>query len=723
MTTIRDLGMLDYHPTAEKIVETICKKTQNPNRRFYRVLLSYYLAKLASTMRVKVATRHRGTIPVNLYCINLAPSGQCKGYSTNIIEDHLIKPFRTIFMEQTLPVVSDENLAKLAVKRAYLKNEDPDVMEAAVRTEYRDLGKLRFSFDSATTAAIKQMRHKLIMAGIGAVNLEVDEIGINLLPNTDAFGSFLELFDIGKIKEKLTKNTKENVRNEELEGLTPTNLNAFGTPTKLLDGGKTEDTFYSFLDMGYARRCLFGYTRASKKTTELTAREVFDVLTDPALGTFLKDISIEFGKLADVSNYDKTITMSESVSIHQIDYQLRCERLAEKMGEHQEMAKAEMAHRYFKALKLAGAYAFIDGHSEITEDNWYAAVCMVEESGEAFTELLNRDRPYVKLAKYIADVKTELTHVDLAEDLPFYKGSAAARNDLMQMAIAWGHKHHVVIKRTMSNGIEFVKGESLKKTDLNHMIVAYSHDISDGYKNVRAPFSKLHNLILKKDTHWINHHSINGHRDDEHMVPGFDIVVLDVDKGVRIQEVITLLKDYKFLIYTTKRHAPDAHRFRLIMPMNYHMAMGQDEFKDFMDNIYDWLPFDVDTQTSQRSRKWLTHPGQHVYNDGDKLLDARLFIPKTAKNDEQKKTVQSLQSLSNLERWFVVNSRANENRNVQLHKYAMVLVDMGYDYDTVRNHVTGLNSKVEDPIDEKEIDATVMITVAKEIGKRTASAA
>jgi hypothetical protein len=720
---MRDLSTLEYHPTAEKIVETLCKKTQNPNRRFYRVVLSYYLAKMAATMRVNVETRHRGVIPVNLYCINLAPSGQCKGFSTNLIEDHLIQNFETVFMEQTLPVISDENLAKLAVKRAYLKNEDPDTMENAVRSEYRELGKLKFNFDSATPPAVKQMRHKLIMAGIGAVNLEIDEIGINLLPNSDVFGTFLELFDIGKIKDKLTKNTKENIRHEEVKGITPTNLNAFGTPTKLLDGGKTEDTFYSFLDMGYARRCLFGYTRASKKTTGLTAKEVYDVLTDPTLSDFLKETSAKFGKLADAANYKKHITMSEKVSLHQIDYQLHCERLAEKMGEHQEMAKAEMAHRFFKAIKLAGTYAFIDGHSTITEDNWYAAVCMVEESGEAFSELLARDRSYVKLAKYLASTNTEVTQVDLTEDLPFYKGSAAARNELMQYAVAWGHKHHVVIKKTMTNGIEFIKGESLKRTDLKKLTVAYSHDISDGYKSTHAPWNRLHELVLQKGLHWINHHSVNGHRDDEHMIPGFNMVVLDVDKGVKVKDVVTLMKDYKFLLYTTKRHSPSAHRFRLILPMNYHISMGPDEYRDFMNNVYDWLPFDVDTQTSQRSRKWLTHPGQHYYNDGDQLLDARLFIPKTAKNDEQKQAVQSLQSLSNLERWFIVNSKPNENRNVQLHKYAMVLVDMGYDATSVRTQVLNLNSNLDDSITEKEIDQTIMTTVHKEIGKRAAKAA
>ena len=263
--SVKDLNTLTFHPMTEKIVEILCKKTQNDNHRFFRILLSYHLTKVAAMMRVKIATRDRGDIPINLYAINLAPSGNDKGHSTNILEEHLLDQFATVFMNETYPLVAEENLAKLATKRAYIKNEDPDIELTAVTSEFRNLGKFASSFDSATTAAVKQMRHKLLMADIGSMNLEIDEIGSNLLSNAEVLSTFLELFDVGKIKQKLTKNTKENTRSEEIDGKTPTCLLLFGTPSKLLDGGKTEEEFYSFLETGYARRCLFGYEKQSNK--------------------------------------------------------------------------------------------------------------------------------------------------------------------------------------------------------------------------------------------------------------------------------------------------------------------------------------------------------------------------------------------------------------------------------------------------------------------------
>lgn len=716
---MKNLSTLTFHPTAEKIVDILCKKTQNANPMFFRVLVSYYLTKITAMMRVKIATRDRGEVPVNLYAINLAASGQGKGFSTNIIEEQIINQFKDVFFDQTYPVVVDQNLAKLAVKRAYISGDDPDVVRQAVQSEFNSLGKLAFSFDSGTTAAVKQMRHQLLMADIGSMNLEIDEIGSNLLGNMDVLGTFLELFDVGKVKQKLTKNTKENIRSEEIDGKTPTNLLLFGTPIKLFDGAKVEDEFWSFVATGYGRRCLFGYTRQSTRNKTMTPEQIYDSLTDPSVDKFLSDMSLRFGKLANILNYNKKIAVSKKVSILLIEYRQHGENLADQLGEHEEIAKAEFAHRYFKALKLAGTYAFIDGASEITDTNLYAAIKMVEESGKAFTRILNRDRNYVKLAKYISSINREVTHVDLTEDLPFYRGSNTAKHDLMQLAIAWGYKNHVVIKRKESNGIEFISGETLKKTDLSHMHLAYSDNIAVDYKNVQARFDKLYILMQKDYKHWVNHHMINGHRTEENMLPGFDMLVLDVDSGMPVKTIKLLMQDYTFLLYTTKRHTQEKNRFRMILPINYHLKLSATEYKIFMEQIFKWLPFDVDTQTSQRSRKWLTHNSHYEYNKGKYLLDARLFIPKTTKNDEQKRLIQTHQSLTNLERWFIQHSKSG-NRNNQLIKYAFMLVDMDYPIDQIETQIESLNKKFSNRLSDIELQNTIIKSTARAVVRRDA---
>ena len=54
----------------------------------------------------------------------------------------------------------------------------------------------------------KQMRHKLLLADIGALNIQVDEIASNLSGSLEVLTTYLELYDQGYMKPKLTKNTK-----------------------------------------------------------------------------------------------------------------------------------------------------------------------------------------------------------------------------------------------------------------------------------------------------------------------------------------------------------------------------------------------------------------------------------------------------------------------------------------------------------------------------------
>lgn len=707
---------MEYHPKSEEVVKVLCEKTQNNNPLFFRVQVGYYWSLLASRMRVTIDTPDRGEIPVNMYALNLSTSGSGKGFSTNILENEVIHLFDQRFVSETFPQYAEEQLPKLAVKRASRKASDPDDELVKVRKEFDGTGALMLSFDSATPAAIKQQRHKLLMANAGALNLQIDEIGANFVTNLEALTTFLELFDVGAIKQKLVKNTLENTRNEEINGRTPTNMLLFGTPSKLLNGSKTEEELYSMLETGYARRCFFGYSRVSNKVTDLSPEQVYDMLTNKQSNQVLKDLSVHLETMAGIHNMNRKLSISKDVTLRLIEYKIMCEKQANLLPEHEEIKKAEISHRYFKALKLAGAYAFIDDSFEVTEEHLYNAIKLAEESGAAFNQLLTRDRPYVKLAKYIATCKRDVTQADLVEDLPFYRGTLSQKNEMLQLATAYGYQNNIVIKKSFVDGIEFLRGESLEETDLNSMIVSWSDDVAVNYNNDFAPFDQLHNLTGVNGLHWTSHHLEGGHRSEDHAIPGFNLVVVDVDGGADLEEVKAFMKGYKYHIYTTKRHTDSENRFRLVLPLNFVLKLDAKEYKEFMQNVYDWLPFSVDDQTNQRARKWLSFNGKHFYNDGE-LLDALPFIPKTAKNEERKAILQSQQSMDNMERW-VLNNSGDGNRNNMLLRYAMILVDAGASFEQVQDRVLGLNSKMPDKLEETEILSTIMRSVSTAVAKR-----
>lgn len=709
-----DLTKVKDAPVIEEIVDVLCNKTQNTDRGFYKVEVAYFLAKMASAMRASIMTKDRGKVPINIYALCLASSGFGKGHSVNIMENDLIKGFKRRFLDETMPSISEDHLTAMAQDRSIRNNTTEEVEMDILNAEYKRLGAYPFTFDSGTTPAVKQLRDKLLLANCGSINLQIDEIGSNLIGSTEVLNVFLELYDQGLVKQKLTKNTQDNIRSDDRDGSTPTNMLLFGTPVKLLDGGQTEDMFYSFLEVGYARRCLFGIGKLDKKALySMDPAQIFARLTDPSNTAIVNKWSQHFFNLADPAKFNWQMTISDQTSINLIQYKSECERLADALPEHEEIKKAELSHRYFKALKLAGALAFVDESPEVTDTHLYQAIKLVEESGDAFGSILTREKAYMKLAKYIANSKSEVTHADLTEALPFYKSGVAARNEMMSLATAWGYKNCIVIKKSIVDGIEFFKGETLQQTNLDKMILSWSNDLAYNYQPEEGPWDQLKVLFQGTGLNWCNHRFKDGHRCNTEVLPGFNMIVVDVDGTTTINTVKELFKSYRYILYTTKRHQTEGKdRFRLVFPINYVLKLSVDEYKEFMNNIFKWLPFETDECANQASKKWSSYDGgQYFQNDGE-ILDALKFIPGTSRNDQYKKEMAKIEDLGNLERWFATQM-SEGNRNNNMFKYGMALVDSGLTFEEVSSQIKKFNKQLSNPLPEEELEKSVLVTIAK----------
>ena len=709
-----DLTNVKYAPVIEEIVDVLCNKTQNTDRGFYRIEVAYFLAKMASSMRASILTKDRGNVPVNVYALALASSGYGKGHSVNIMEDEFIKGFKRKFLTETMPEIASQHLDYIAKERSIKNSTDENLERDVAEAEYKKLGAYPFTFDSGTSPAVKQLRDKLLMAACGAINLQIDEIGSNLVTNTEVLNVFLELFDQGLVKQKLTKNTVDSSRSEEREGKTPTNMLLFGTPVKLFDGSETEDSFYSFLETGYARRCLFGIGKTDKRALySLTPQEIFQRLTDTGNSQTVLKWSERFTQLADISHFRWEMQIADATSIALIDYKSECEKLADTYPEYEEIKKAELSHRYFKALKLAGALAFVSESPEVTMEHLLQAIKLVEESGKSFESILTREKTYMKLAKFIAGSEAELTHADLNAALPFYKSNATARNELMGLAIAWGYKNHIIIKKSFTDGIEFFKGETLQTTDLSKIIISWSTDLAFNYQKELAPWDQLDKLLLAPGLNWCNHSFLDGHRCNECTEPEFNTVVIDIDGTATIKATQELFKEYKYIIYTTKSHGKDGKdHFRLILPLNYTFKFSNEEYKEFMNNIIKWLPFSVDEASNQASKKWLANDkGQLIQNDGE-LLDALKFVPRTSRNDQFEKDFSKIESMDNLERWFA-SRMVQGNRNNMMFKYAMALVDSGLNFNEITERVKKFNKQSGCNLSQEELNSSIFTTIAK----------
>lgn len=277
--------------------------------------------------------------------------------------------------------------------------------------------------------------------------------------------------------------------------------------------------------------------------------------------------------------------------------------------------------------------------------------------------------------------------------------------------------------------MEFFKGETLKATDLSKIRVSYSTSFAYDYLGEEVPFEELHVLAQAPGMSWCNHHFLKGHRTKENAIPGFNLLVFDVDGGMSLELAHDLLKETMFLTYTTKRHRTAGHgdRYRILLPTNYVLELDDDEYKQFYNEVREWLPFkaanpdaDIDESANQRSKKFLSHEGGlYHYNLNGALLDVLPFIPKTSRNESYKEGFKAISSFDNLERWFA-QKIVQGNRNNQMIRYALALVDNGLDLTEVINRVRAFDQKLPEPLGDDELNRSIFITVAKRYQKQAA---
>ena len=518
-------------------------------------------------------------------------------------------------------------------------------------------------------------------------------------------------YDAGLIKHKL----KATDSNDDIVNPVPTNLMAFGTPSKLFDGGQTEEMLMDFLDTGYGRRFIYAY--ADKEQKILSAEEKIKQLSDKSTDLKTETLSAHLKALADTTLFGREATLNDAANMALFEYEEKCLKIAEEMKSFQTIEKTEMQHRYFRVLKIAGVFAFIERSLIVNEEMVADAIELVEMSGDAFRRMMTREKNFVRLAKYIAEQGQEhpITLAELTSDLSgFFKGSEGNKRDLLTLAKSWGANNNVVIREKIVQDVSYFMGESLEPTDLNEIIMSTSTTLAHDYRATTGKWSKLKKNIAM-DINITTHHFRDEHRTAENAIPGMNMVVLDVDDGVTIELAQNLLSDYEYIIYTTKRHTPSKHRFRVLMPLEVIIKLDEESHKSFMENIFNWLPFEVDEAAKDIGRKWQCYAGAEVFTNKGKLLDPTAFIPDTTKATETRSVLRQFSDVSRIEKHILATTKG---RNNALLKIAMVHVDRGLSEYDIESILYRVNEKLHDPLSEPELRSTVLKTVRKKIERR-----
>jgi hypothetical protein len=705
-----------YHPLAEQVVDILCTRVQNNDRDFFRITLAYYFSKIASNMHVSVRTATRSHMPVNCYAVSFAESGYGKNYSMNILEDQVFGKFQTKFMNETFTNKANESIAQKAIEISQLSGEDVNDVEAELLADFQKSGHFLFDFSEGSSPALKQIRKPVLLANAGAISLELDEIGCAFLNLTEILTAFLELYDTGKIKEKIRVVSSENKRSRPVPGQTPTNFFGFGTPMNVFDGGKVEDAIRNFFSIGFARRSFFALGDKPRTISSSTTQEIYDSLINSASNAAMEALALLFEKLADKAKCGTVLPLSEASSKFHIDYQLHCARRAEALSQYRGIEKVELGNRHIKALKLAGAYAFCDSSNEVTIEHLKYAIRLTEDSGIALGKLLNQPRAHVRLAGFLSEYEHAVTESDLIEKLPFYSGNVSQKRDMMNLATSYGHRHAIAITQYKEADVVFYKGSTLvPNTDNTAMILTHSKDITDDFTNVTPPLNKLvEKFFDKQNIHYCNHHFKNGevgkgNRAKVNVIEGFNFAIFDIDDDKMPPASLSkLLNGINHVIATTKSHTVDAPRYRLILPLTHQLSLNDEQYKQFCRNLAFWLPVKADTSAFQREKKFRTWNTSKVWSQlAGRNLEAMQFYPSTSVSELLISRHGKVVGLNGIQRWVVLNCTEGQ-RNQVLYRYGCILADHNLDAKQITQKITEINNQITSPLSSDELQATVL---------------
>jgi hypothetical protein len=146
--------------------------------------VAYFLGKMAPPCGQLTVTKTDGEIPVNIYATRPGTSGCGKGHSIGVMENEFMKGFKKRFLEDTMPVLADFNLQwSIANDRAARKQKPtPRRSYDKVVNDHKKCGVYTYHLRQGLRASRQaDALTSLLMSGCGSVNLQVDEIGLNLM--------------------------------------------------------------------------------------------------------------------------------------------------------------------------------------------------------------------------------------------------------------------------------------------------------------------------------------------------------------------------------------------------------------------------------------------------------------------------------------------------------------------------------------------------------------
>ena len=212
----------------------------------------------------------------------------------------------------------------------------------------------------------------------------------------------------------------------------------------------------------------------------------------------------------------------------------------------------------------------------------------------------------------------------------------------------------------------------------------------------------------------------SGHRKADNFIEEQNLIAFDIDNKLPMDEAKEILKDYTYLMYTTKSHQKPkgitdevCDRFRILMPTKVKFYVNPEQHKKMYENLETTLGITAnDVATRNVSRLFYTNTEAEVFTNTGKLIDVSCCIPDTIISNHvipNMENINMMEQDGELDRRdagmmkYAIMNAVEGNRNNMVHNYMMFLIDLNH-ADT-RYKVEYLNAMISVPLDSHELES------------------
>ena len=617
-----------YEGNLPSIVEAIANSI--PSQTIpYRMKLAIAVAEIilfTSQFRKNIKHWNGSIIPINSLMFCVAKSGASKDSSVKAARKCFEGGYELINQKR-----KDDAVVK-AIKKA-LDDDRSDAESFAVYKDYFVPPNPLFVAISTTEGFVQHL-NDISEDTLGAGFIYSGEVGAELATNTNLVENIkilAELYDEGSKEVKILK-SREN-QSKEVKNL-PVSALFMGSQDNLLYDDAIKRKFKTEFNSKLARRSFFIFV--NEDCTPTNHNSISDLILEERK---VEDNAIEAREevsayITDLATYiiredEYTyIKISEKARDLFSLYKRYNEEVASTIDSQYSMAKLTRNHLQWKALKLAGAFAIIEGEEEITEEHYKGAM--------QFLELINKDmsnfekelvkEPYELFADYCRfyavdnEYSISLHNLRKCGFIPLKGQSATNLKELVKLVSSYDENGIYQLKN------DIVHFKEVEKTD--DLLISYLSCTGSKQERVKKcnagfecqtnTFSAIGEMLLG-DFAYSPFKFKNGIRGKDNIESGCKWIVLDIDTSeITDYEAHILLADLNHYVVRTSK-ADNANKFRAIIELDMEVDIPDTQWKQFISSIVKDLGLVADPLP--KSQIFFSYADRQIYSqlDGNTL--------------------------------------------------------------------------------------------------------